>query len=82
MVMTRDVSPNPEPVVVADITGRIWVLIDQAVPLTLTPELAVGLPEVIRLADATFGVGAVAKHVEYAVRHGREFWCFMFAPAE
>jgi hypothetical protein len=82
MVMTRDVSQTPGPVVVADITGRIWVLIDQAEPLTLTPELAVGLPEVIRLADATFGVGAVAKHIEYAARHGREFWCFMFAPAE
>jgi hypothetical protein len=82
MLVTRDVSQAPEPVVVADVTGRIWVLIDQAVPLTLTPELAVGLPEVIRLADATFGVGAVAKRCEYAPRHGREFWCFMFAPAE
>jgi hypothetical protein len=82
MVMTRDVSPDPEPGVVADITGRIWVLIDPAVPMTLTAELASGLPEVIRLADATFGVGAVAKRCEYAPRHGREFWRFIFVPAE
>jgi hypothetical protein len=35
MLVTRDVSQAPEPVVVADITGRIWVLIDQAVPIDL-----------------------------------------------